>query len=232
MNLYDVFSARFNGPFSLRAVLLSGQSSAPFEGAWVPLVGCLQATLEVSAVSGTTFSAALWGTNNPDPVNSYSVTVGGTVTAGNVLTLTFSGGVLFGSTSVTYTVQSSDTASTIAAQLAAAVAASSAVAAAGISAQSSGSVVTITYPSGVSPTLPSVTPAGNPTMNQSLNAIQVSAASTGATTLTVATGTSGVSLATISASVMTAIAMPVSFAKLRLASVSGGSVSAFLAATS
>ncbi len=231
MNLYDVFPARLLGPFSLRAVLLSGQSSAPFEGAWVPLVGCLQATLEVTATSGTTFSGSLWGTNNPDPVNSYAVTVGGTVTAGNVLTLTFSGGVLFSPAAVSYTVQSSDTTSTIATQLAAAVAASTAVAVADISAQASGAVVTITYPSGVSPTTPSVAPAGNPTMNQSLNAIEVSASSTGATTLTVANGTSGVSLATLSAGGMSTITMPISFVKLRLASVSGGSVSAFLSAT-
>ena len=231
MNLYDVFPARLLGPFSLRAVLLSGQSSAPFEGAWVPLVGCLQATLEVSASSGATFSGGLWGTNNPDPVNSYAVTVGGTVTAGDVLTLTFSGGVLFSPAAVSYTVQSSDTTSTIAAQVVAAVAASTAVAAAGISAQASGSVVTITYPSGISPTTPSVAPAGNPTMNQSLNAIEVSASSTGATTLTVANGTSGVSLATLSAGGMSTITMPISFVKLRLASVSGGSVSAFLSAT-
>ncbi len=77
-----------------------------------------------------------------------TVTVGGTITAGNTLTLTATGSGITGSpVSVTYTVLVSDTIDTIASALAALINANANLVAANISASAVLAVVTINYPS-------------------------------------------------------------------------------------
>ncbi len=81
------------------------------------------------------------------PAFAITITVGGTVTATDVLTLKATSISLSGgSSSVSYTVQGGDTTTTIAAALAAAVNASTTLPAAGFVATSAAAVITVTWP--------------------------------------------------------------------------------------
>lgn len=79
---------------------------------------------------------------------SATATIGGTVTAGNTITLTVTSGVISGgSTSVTYTVVSGDTTESIAAELASLLNTNAALVAAGaVATVSSSEVITLSWP--------------------------------------------------------------------------------------
>ncbi|MBK8223167.1 MAG: hypothetical protein IPK73_19295 [Candidatus Obscuribacter sp.] len=96
----------------------------------------LQQPLTITDPNGNVTAMTYTGTS--------SATIGGTVTAGNVLTLTaFDAGLAGGQKSVNYTVLGTDTLTSIAAGLTAAVNGDSALAAVGITATAAGAVLTL-----------------------------------------------------------------------------------------
>ncbi|MBK8220826.1 MAG: hypothetical protein IPK73_07375 [Candidatus Obscuribacter sp.] len=96
----------------------------------------LQQPLTITDANGNVTAMTYTGTS--------SATIGGTVTAGDVLTLTaFDAGLAGGQKSVNYTVLGTDTLTSIAAGLTAAVNGDSALAAVGVTATSAGAVITL-----------------------------------------------------------------------------------------
>lgn len=115
-----------------------------------------QATLEAFAVrvtdgTDTSASAAITGVASP---SAETLTIGGTVAAGDTVTATVTSTALAGSpVSVAYDTLSTDTTTTIAAALVAAINANAAMAAAGITAQSAAAVISIYAPASVTYTV-------------------------------------------------------------------------------
>lgn len=135
------------GPASYDAQLAAVTSVG--EGVWILSAFAKAASVEV----GGTFSALsiqLLGSNSPsEPINQYTMTVGGTVTTSDVLTLTFANPNLpAGTKAVAYTTIGGDTTTTIATALTAAINADTSLQRLGLLATSVGAVVTITYPNG------------------------------------------------------------------------------------
>jgi hypothetical protein len=140
-------SAPFGGPFS---IFTTFQTSVVAMGVWVPFDIVKQASVEV--VGGGTFSVSIYGTNTDPPVNQATLTLSGTLTTGNVIGLNFTGAPTGQQAvppfTVSYTVQSTDTTTTIlAASLAAAINANSNCQTLGILATSSAAVITLSWPS-------------------------------------------------------------------------------------
>src|ERR1700693_4226395 len=184
----------FNGPFSIDARLADAISAAGFEGLWTPCGPAKIASLEVGGV----FSALtmnVFATNGPDmPLNTYTITVGGTVTTSDPLTLNFANPNLPGGTApAAYTAIGGDTTTTIATGLAAAINASTALKGVQIGATSNGSLVTIQFPSAVPApgTSPGAPPPANPT------AITATVGGSATETLTVGLGADGQQLTQI-----------------------------------
>lgn len=224
-NLVEYDSAPFNGPMAITANLLDSVAAAPFEGLWVPTRYAKQGSCDVLG----TFSALdveLYISNGDgDPGNQWVATIGGTVTTGDTLTLTFKGPYFpTGSHTVSYTTVGGNTTTTIAAALAAAIVGDSTLAALGISASNSSAVMTITWPS-----MPPTAAAGSFTSPSSPvvgNLLTVSASVSGSATETVTftTGTNGVDIRTISTVGVFGLSMPFRWLKARLISMTGSSI--------
>lgn len=146
--LVSFTSAPFASQFATQAELISNAAAAPYEGLWVPSLWINLGSIEVVG-SMSTLSISLLGTNQiSEPLNQFTATVGGTVAAGDVVTLTAANANLpGGGAKVEYTTVAGDTTSTIAAALAALVNASTELVGAGISAEAAGSAITLSYPS-------------------------------------------------------------------------------------
>lgn len=122
-------AAAINANKALAALSVTATSSAAVVSLTVP-----------AAVEPATIAA--W-VNTTAP----TITIGGTVAAGNVMTLTFTGNMITGSpVSVTYTCVAGDTDTTVAAGLAAAINADAALDSAGFSASSASGVITVNQP--------------------------------------------------------------------------------------
>jgi hypothetical protein len=187
----------FNGPFEICGHLALAIGTAPFEGIWFPSRWSKYASVELLAAQGTITGVELdlWGSNSvQDPVNTYTVTVGGTVTTGDTLTLTFNNPNLPNNYPVAYTATGTDTVNTIAAALAAAVQADAKLAPLGFLASANGAVVTITFPSASGGLNPWDAPS--PTTQPPSNATLLTTAVGGSATesLTVGLGTDGVKM--------------------------------------
>lgn len=160
----------FNGPQAAWASLGRWITAAPFEGVWVPTKFLKYGSLVVDA-SGVVASinGSILASNAPElPLNTYTVTVGGTVTTSDPLALIFANPNLpGGSITVSYVALGPDTTTTIATALAAAINGSAALAAQAIIASSVGPVVTITFPSQAAATpSSSFSPSNTPPPNQ------------------------------------------------------------------
>lgn len=226
---YD--SAPFNGPFAISAALLDGVAVAPYEGVWLPARFAKAGSVELQlGGTGLTAEVDIWATNQQDmPSNTYVLTVGGSATATDVLTLTFKNPLLAGGQkAVAYTVPSSPSLNSVAAGIAAAVNADTALQAIGVTAAALAAVVTITWPS----TSPSAAP-GAPSAPKSASTIALSTSlSGGATeTLTVTLGTDGTQVASLSAAGLVSMPtapFPFRWIKARMPTLSGTNPSATL----
>lgn len=216
-------SAPYAGPFSLDAILADAVA-AKFDGCWIDAGSIHAASLEITG-SFSAVSVDFYGSNDlPPPPNGYTVTVGGSVTAADTLTLTIGNRMLEGGElDVEYVPVDGDTTATIAAALAALITASPALAALEISAAAGAAVLTLSYPSAVPPAR---WQSPSPTLPQPNNATTVvSAVSGGATeTLTVATLTNGTKIATLAALGLTAVTVMSRWIKARISALTGASV--------
>lgn len=179
--------AAINGPASINAVLLDGVASANFEGVWVPWLFVKQGSLEITGTA-TSYTLSLLGTNAVSPLNSYAITIAGSSTAADVITLTFS--LPMGTLVAAFTVLGGNTATQNAAGLVAAIGANQAFAAQGIQASNLAGVITVTWPS----ITPSSSGGAYTTSNPGLiQVITVSSSVSGSATETVAVapGTGG-----------------------------------------
>lgn len=214
-------SALFNGPFGIGARLMQQVSAAPFEGLWTPVGAAKTSSIEVNQTGTPTFTLGIWGRNTPDlPMNTYTITVGGSATQNDVVTATFANPNLpGGSEAVSYTVGATPTLNSVAAALAALITADANLSALGFSATATGAVITVQFPS-IAGSLAIGQPA-DPALG---NYTQITTSlSGGATeTLTVAVGADGFSLLSINAIGFTAFPMPVNYIKARLTALTGG----------
>ncbi|HTI81751.1 MAG TPA: hypothetical protein VL614_14985 [Acetobacteraceae bacterium] len=141
-------AGKFGSPFDIGLQLLDNASVATTEGLWLPSRFAKTASVEVSG-SMSTMSVSLLGTNQlAEPLNQMTLTIGGTITAGDVVTAKASNGNLpGGSASVSYTVAAGDTTTTIGAALSALMNASQGMTAIGLTAQAAAGVITASFPS-------------------------------------------------------------------------------------
>lgn len=206
----------FLGPFSIQAMLADGIAAVPYEGIWVPARFAKTASVELSG-SISTLSLDIYGTNQLNPLNTYTVTVGGSEHDGDTLNLIFTNPLLpAGTKTVSYVTSGGQSINSIATALAAAVAADPDLSGLGFLAKAASAVVTIQWPS--------VPSAGAPSGSDTILATSVVGG--GATeTLTVAAGADGTNL---TASHLTALGltsitpMPVGWVKSRITTLTGG----------
>lgn len=212
-----------NGPASINAVLLDLVTSAGYEGVWVPWLFTKQGSLEISGTFAT-LSCQLWGTNAINPLNSYTVTITGSATAADVITLTFV--TVPGTITASYTVAGGNTVTQMAAGLVAAVLANQAFAQQGIQATNVAGVVTVTWPSPAPFYGQGAYSTNNPGYAPNIN---LTAAVTGSATesVAIAPGAVGSSLGSaITAAGMTQFTFSSRWLKLRITTLTGGNVSA------
>lgn len=209
-------SPAFSGPYGINALLLP-QSAAPIvEGPWVPLAGAKVATLELFG-SMSTLGVDLYATNNPNPVNGYTITVGGSITDGDTVTATFANPNLGVLLNITVPVVGGDTTDIVGAKLAAAINANANLQGAGIAASDLSSVVTITFPS----LYPGLGAAGSPSF-ANYTVVTASKSSGASETVAVATLTTGIKVgSTLAAFALTAITVLPSYIKARLQTLTG-----------
>jgi hypothetical protein len=185
---YNVASANRLVPLqatfdSVNATILAGLQSIASANAFSPdpagtalrkkLAVLLPSAAQVDAVMGLINGSAIYTSGLaglPTGVTlsagqvSYAttLTVGGIITAQDVLSLTMSSGAGAGSpVTLTYTVQAGDTLSTVAAALAAQINSNPTLAATGVSASASGTIISLAVPPGLTPACTvSASPAG------------------------------------------------------------------------
>jgi hypothetical protein len=220
-------SAPFNGPFSLSSLLLDSVTAAGYEGVWVPTKFLKYATVEVEG-SFSSLSISLYGTNldSVGAVNQNVLTIGGSVTASDVITLTFANANLAGGTeAVAYTAHGGDTTTTIATALAAAINADANLKALGFAATSNAAVVTVTFPS-----IPQSGELLSPSSPGSSNATRITSSVSGSATETIAitAGSNGTLLGSaITAAGLTSLAnyLSLRYIKARLTTLTGSNAS-------
>lgn len=144
-------SGPFGGPFSIQSWLARDLAAGdlPYEGIWVPAGWARAATVELTG-TGTLSSiqADVWGTNQLDPLNTYTCTVGGSETDGDTVGIVFNNPLLPGGTKTKSIVTSgSMSLAAIAAALAAAINADTDLAGIGLRASAPAAVITLQWPS-------------------------------------------------------------------------------------
>lgn len=141
-------AGKFGSPFDIGLQLLDNASVAPTEGLWLPARFAKTGSIELAG-SMSTVSVSLLGTNQlADPLNQMALTVGGTITTGDIVTIKATNTNLpGGSASVAYTVVGGDTTTTIGAALSALMNASLGMTAIGVTAQAAAGVITASFPS-------------------------------------------------------------------------------------
>lgn len=207
-----------SGPTSINATLLDNIQATPYEGIWVPWLYTKQGSIEISG-SFSSLSASLFGTNSLNPLNSYTITVGGTAATGNTITLTVI--TPSGTFSVTFNDTTGNTTTQIAAGVVAAIAASTLLSSLGFQATNLANVITLTWPSSPPPgSFPYTT--SSPPVAQVVT-LTVTASGTASETFAVASGVGGSSLiASITALGMTQFSVSARWLKVRLTTLTGG----------
>lgn len=218
-----------NGPASVNATLLDTVTSANYEGVWLPWLFVKQGSLEISGVF-TGLSCQLYGTNAQSPLNSYAVTITGTVlNSGDVVTLTFT--TPLGVLTAAYTLGAAATLTTVAAGLAAIINTTLAFAQAGFMAFSLAGVLTVTWLSVVPLTGQFTFSTSSPGVIQNV-IVGSSVTGSGNEAVAVAPGSGGSALGTaITAAGMTQFTFSSRWLKVRITSLSSGSVTAIAQGT-
>lgn len=222
--LFQSTPAPYIGPASYDSVLASFASVG--EGVWVPARFAKQASIEIEGTFSV-LSLQLIGSNALNsPPNLYTLTIGGTVTTGDAVTMAFANpNLAAGSESVSYTTIGGDTTATIATALAAAINADAKLQALGIVATVSASVVTVSYPSEG----PSGQEGGSPTEPPPQNTTIITATVGGSATetVTIANASVGASVgAAITAKGVTAIATMTGWIKAVVNTFTGSALTA------
>jgi hypothetical protein len=225
----------FASPFAIQGLLADSIVAAnlPYEGLWVPIKFAKAASVELSG-SISTLAMDIWATNQLNPLNTYTVTVGGSETDGDVLSLIFTNPLLpNGSETVTLTTAGGESTTAIAAALAAGVDADANLAVLGFRATSAAAVVTIEWPS--LPGFALNTEEGSPPVG-STTILTTSKSGGASETLTVAVGAdgfklNGTSLTALGLTNFTS-SMPVAWMKARIGTLTGtgANITAALAA--
>jgi hypothetical protein len=209
----------YGSPFEIFSQLIDGATGVQ-EGVWIDVRQAKYASVSIEGTF-TGLTGNIYGSNLPAmPLNQYGVTVAGTVTTNDVVTLTFTNANLpGGSASVSHTSVGGDTVTTIAAALVAAINASAALQAVGIAATNLAGVITVTYPS-VYPG-----PLDSPSSPPFSNATTISSGVTGSATETIAVAVSaiGVSLSAFTVAALIPITTLTRWVKARVTAVSTGS---------
>jgi hypothetical protein len=228
--LANYSAAPFNGPFCQQSPLIYNQAAAPYEGLWTPAQFLKNSSVEIAGTSIGSFEVDIWGTNTLEiPLNTVTITVGGTAHTGDVCALAFANqNLASGSVTPSYTVLNTDTLTTIATALAAAIAGNTQLAALGYIATSSGPVVTVQWPSNP-PNLPNgalyqSSPGGAGPSNATTFTPSVTG-SGATTTLALANGADGTDLTAITALGVSILPAPVRWLKARLVSLTGAGAS-------
>lgn len=206
------------GPASINVVLADAVASVPYEGIWVPWLYSKFGSVEVYG-SMSTLSCQLYSTNRIDPLNSYVVTVGGTLTVGDTLTVgaTTPSGVLV----ATYTTVAGDTTTTMAAGLAAYINQSIAFASLGFTATNNAAVLTVNWPSIAPPSgmIPYTT--SNPAVAQTVT-LTTSVSGSATETMTVTCGVDGSTVGSAMTTLGNVVSLPtVRWLKLRVTTLTG-----------
>jgi hypothetical protein len=126
--------------------LAQGVTSVPAQGPWLPCSLFKQASADVEGMYSNVTAGVLLADTLGPPLNGYKVTVGGTITVGDVVSITVTSSVA-GVQTVGYTVQSGNTLNQIAAALATALAANAALAGAGFLISEGSGIVILQFPS-------------------------------------------------------------------------------------
>lgn len=216
-------SAPYNGPFDLSAVLIDQAVAAGVEGIWIDSGFAKAHSIEM--IGSGTIGVDLYGSNAPDmPPNQYAVTIGGSATQNDVISLIFANQNLAGGTrTVAYTVPATPSINGIAAGIATAVNADAALKALGFSASAANAVITISFPSApLGSSFPPVSPSAPAMSNVT---VLTSTLSGGASeTVAIVSGTNGTKIgSTINALGLTAISVLPRWLTARLTTLSGGS---------
>lgn len=215
------------GPTSISAVLLDNIAAVPYEGIWVPWLFTKQGSLELSGTIST-LSCQLYGSNSLSPLNSYQITVGGTLTIGDVLSAVFT--TPSGTVTAVYTTAAGNTTTNMAAGLAAFINTSMSFAALGFTASSAGAVLTVFWPSVAPP--PVVPYTTSSTATAQVVTVATSVVGSATETMTVAAGVGGSALGSaITALGMTQFTYTARWLKIRLTTLTGGSVTAIAQGT-
>lgn len=131
--------------------LLTGTAGVG-EGVWVPVRFAKVASLEIEGTFSALSLQLLGSNSQTDPGNQYTVTVGGSATQNDVITLHFANPNLpNGTEDVVYTVPATPSVNSIAAGIAAAINADTNLAALGITALAASAIITVSYPSAAPP---------------------------------------------------------------------------------
>jgi hypothetical protein len=214
-------SAPFNGPFDVAAPLLSGVGAAQVEGLWIDTGFAKVASLEMLVSGAPTFEVDIWGSNAVDnPPNEYIVTIAGSATQNDTVTMNFANANVPGGThGVLYTVPATPTINGVAAGIAAAINADAVLGPLGFQASAVAAVITITYPS----VAPGITPSTTSSPGPSNFTLLTDTLSGGATeTVAIAVGSNGTKISSISAAGLTALSILPRWITARLSSLSGG----------
>lgn len=210
-----------NGPASVNAVLLDSVQTANFEGIWVPWLFVKQGSLEVSGVMST-LSLQLYGTNSLSPTNSYTLTIGGSATNMDVVTIAFNFPGL-PAINVPFTVTTGLTNPQIATGVGNAINASATLLAIGVSASVSSNVVTVTWPS--SAPLNSIGQFSSTSSSPVALFLNLSSSVSGSATetVTIAPGVGGSTVGSaITALGMTQFTISARYLKIRITTLTGG----------
>jgi len=210
-------SAPFGGPFGIRARLLDAVAATPVEGLWIPSGWAKTGSIEAFG-SISTLEIDVFGTNALGwPLNTYTATIGGTSTPGDLVGLDFINPNLpNGSKTLTHTVVSGDSLTSIAAALVTKINADAGMQAVQITATNLAGAITIQFPSAVFPGTPSSPPNANTTL---LTGVLNSGANE---SVTIAAGTDGVLLAPITELGLTQVSITTAYIKARLKTLTGG----------
>ncbi len=215
----------YTGPSNIQAWLAESCGYAVYEGIWVPVGICKNATVEVLGTFSTV-AGDIIGTNSPavgqerDPLNYYTITVGGSVTNNDTLTASFFNQNLpNGRKNVPVTVSTGNSTSVMAAALAAAIVADTDLQSIGLTASVVNSVITISYPS-VPPNAMNTIQGGG-ILTSNATGLTCAVAGGGTETLTVACASTGTVIQHFTAVGLTSITQNVGWIKGRITALTG-----------
>lgn len=218
-NLADFSSPAFGGPYGIHGLALPGVAAPIYDGCWVPMFGAKLVSLELAG-SMDTLGVDVYGSNSlGDPGNGYTITVGGSETDGDIVTLNISNPNLpAGVVNVSHTAAGGETVAQVAAALNTAINAQADLNALGIKSSVLSAVITLSYPS-----VAAQSGNSNPSQPGIANPTTVAyTKGSNSETVTIAVTTNGTKLgSTLAAFGLTALTVVPRWVKARLTTLTG-----------